>query len=221
MLSPYLPSPSRSLYYTANAHSHNDYEQDRPFEWAYNVQFGSIEADIFLIDGNLYVAHEESRISRDKTLQAVYLDKIRSLLNSGKGKIYPKHSHALQLLIDIKTAAEPTMAALVSLLNKYPEITRNKSVSIVVSGNRPGEHLYNNYRNGFILMAGLTGVYSATTLSRIALLSDDFKDYVQWNGAGTPPASDSLKLAKLVRAHQLKKPVRFGEVRITRQPGNS
>lgn len=197
-------------YTTANAHSHNDYEQERPFEWAYNVQFGSIEADIFLIDGNLYVAHEESRISRDKTLQAVYLDKIKSLLNSGNGKIYPKQSNALQLLIDIKTAAEPTMAALVSLLNKYPEITRNKSVSIVVSGNRPGEHLYNNYPEWIHFDGRLNEVYSATTLSRIALLSDDFKDYVQWNGAGTPPASDSLKLAKLVaRAHQLKKPVRF------------
>jgi alkaline phosphatase len=41
------------LHYTiANTHSHNDYEQPIPFWTAYNAQFGSIEADIFLIDGS-------------------------------------------------------------------------------------------------------------------------------------------------------------------------
>ena len=37
-------------YSTANAHSHNDYEQKQPFTLAYNELFGSIEADIFLVN---------------------------------------------------------------------------------------------------------------------------------------------------------------------------
>ncbi len=46
-------------YSTANAHSHNNYEQPVIFWEAYNQQFGSIEADIFLLpdSGNLRVAH--------------------------------------------------------------------------------------------------------------------------------------------------------------------
>ncbi len=40
-------------YTIANTHSHNDYEQPIPFWTAYNAQFGSIEADVFLVDGRL------------------------------------------------------------------------------------------------------------------------------------------------------------------------
>jgi hypothetical protein len=37
-------------YAVSNAHSHNDYEQKIPFWIAYNHGFGSIEADIFLLN---------------------------------------------------------------------------------------------------------------------------------------------------------------------------
>jgi hypothetical protein len=50
------PVMTSDLHYTiANTHSHNDYEQRVPFWTAYNAQFGSIEADIFLVDGRLMV----------------------------------------------------------------------------------------------------------------------------------------------------------------------
>jgi alkaline phosphatase len=51
----------------------------------------------------------------------------------------------LQLLIDIKTDSIKTLDALVLLLKKYPSIINNRSVSIVVSGNRPEPRMYNKY----------------------------------------------------------------------------
>ena len=50
-------------YSQANAHSHNDYEQKNPFHEAYNEQFGSIEADVHLVDGTLLVGHESFNCS--------------------------------------------------------------------------------------------------------------------------------------------------------------
>ena len=43
-------SPSTVL---VNAHAHNDYEHDRPLHEALDNQFVSVEADVFMIDGNL------------------------------------------------------------------------------------------------------------------------------------------------------------------------
>ena len=52
--------PAQPVHYTtANAHSHNDYEQAAAFLAAYNQQYGSIEADVFLLgdSADLWVAH--------------------------------------------------------------------------------------------------------------------------------------------------------------------
>ena len=38
-------------------HSHNDYAQELPFWYAYSSGASSIEADIFLRNNELYVAH--------------------------------------------------------------------------------------------------------------------------------------------------------------------
>ena len=40
------------------AHAHNDYEHARPLLDALDRGFGSIEADIWLVDGALLVAHD-------------------------------------------------------------------------------------------------------------------------------------------------------------------
>jgi hypothetical protein len=40
------------------AHAHNDYEHDRPLFDALDHRFKSVEADIWLVDGKLVVAHD-------------------------------------------------------------------------------------------------------------------------------------------------------------------
>jgi alkaline phosphatase len=67
-------SPLR--YTTAQAHSHNDYEQNIPFLRAYYQQFGSIEADIFLRNDSIFVAHDQKYINSKNTFQALYLKPI-------------------------------------------------------------------------------------------------------------------------------------------------
>ena len=47
---------------TYKVHSHNDYEQELPFWYAYSNGAASIEADVFLKNGTLYVTHAENEI---------------------------------------------------------------------------------------------------------------------------------------------------------------
>ena len=79
-----LSAAAQKKYTTANAHSHNDYEQASPFSLAYQHRFGSIEADIWLKDGNIFVAHDAKDIQASRTLAALYLDPIKQILQEQK-----------------------------------------------------------------------------------------------------------------------------------------
>ena len=100
-----LSIQAQKKYTSGNTHSHNDYEQAQSFTLAYQHGFGSIEADIWLKDGNIFVAHDAKDIRPSRTLAALYLQPIDSILRLNKA-IYP-HGRQLQLLIDIKTEALP------------------------------------------------------------------------------------------------------------------
>ena len=71
-----------STYTTTNAHSHNDYEQKIPFLTAYNAEFGSIEADIFLQNDSLYIAHDTEELKLHRTLREYYLELLVKLVKA-------------------------------------------------------------------------------------------------------------------------------------------
>ena len=49
-----------------NAHAHNDYEHPRPLLDALDHGFCSVEADIYLVEGQLLVAHNRSDVSKER-----------------------------------------------------------------------------------------------------------------------------------------------------------
>lgn len=129
-------------------HAHNDYEHERPLLDALDHGFCSVEADVFLVDGALLVGHTESDLEPGRTLQSLYLDPLRQLaadgaLDRGGGGIGP-HGGPLQLLIDVKSGAEATWAALDPVLAGYDDIltefsdgtTTPGEVTAVISGGR-------------------------------------------------------------------------------------
>src|SRR5690349_14294494 len=107
-------------YTTANAHSHNDYEQKTPFWAAGQSGFGSIEADIFLEKGELIVAHDAKQVQLGRTLDSMYLVPLQECLKINKGNVYVDSKKILQLMIDVKTEALPTLSKLVEKLKGYP-----------------------------------------------------------------------------------------------------
>ena len=78
-----------TTYSTANAHSHNDYVQAFPFWSAWKQGFGSIEADIFLQQESLLVAHEKSQLNIHNTLDSLYFKPLQRAILQNKGQVYP------------------------------------------------------------------------------------------------------------------------------------
>src|SRR5689334_4931704 len=136
-------SPMKPVTPLPRAHAHNDYEHTRPLLDALDHGFCGVEADIYLVGGKLLVAHDRKDVKPDRTLEALYLDPLRARAKANGGKVYP-NGPPVWLLIDIKSGAEETYAALDKVLAGYADIlsvTRDgkferKAVTVVVSGNR-------------------------------------------------------------------------------------
>jgi len=194
----------QAIYYTTeNAHSHNDYEQKIPYWMAYDQEFGSVEADIFLRDSNLIVAHDEKELKYNRSFKTLYLENIDSCLNKNAGYPYKDTSLNLQLLIDIKTDSITTLAKLIFLLEQFPALIHNRHISIVITGNRPAPDTFSNYPD-FVWFDGiLSRSYAQDQLSRIKMFSDNFQHYSHWNGEGQMPVEDIEQLkSRISKAHQ-------------------
>ena len=72
-----------------HAHAHNDYEHQHPLLDALDQGFCSVEADIYLVEGQLLVAHNRKDVKPERTLQALYLDPLRERAKRNGGRIYP------------------------------------------------------------------------------------------------------------------------------------
>ena len=71
-----------------HSHAHNDYEHKRPLFDALDNGFCSIEADIYLVEGKLLVAHNFTQVKPERTLQALYLDPLRAQIKQNGGRVY-------------------------------------------------------------------------------------------------------------------------------------
>lgn len=128
------------------AHAHNDYEHERPLLDALERGFTSIEVDVHERDGELLVGHDADDLSPDRTIGSLYLAPIADRAAAHHGHLF-QGDVPLQLLVDFKTDAAPTYAALERILEAYrPLLTRYENgvvypgtVTVVVSGNRPRE----------------------------------------------------------------------------------
>lgn len=201
-----------AVYTTANAHSHNDYQQAAPFYSAYNLQYGSIEADVYLSisNGELLVAHTAKDTVLRRTLEDLYLKPLSEYITTNKGNVYADTSRKLVFMLDVKTGAVSTINKVIDVLMKYPNIRNCPSLTILVSGNKPDPTTYIDYP-AFLWFDGLLSAhYTKETLNRVVVLSDNFINYTSWNGVGDIPANDLEKLKKAVaRGHALGKKVRF------------
>jgi alkaline phosphatase len=191
-------------------HSHNDYEQPFPFYTAYRYQFESIEADIFLENGQLLVAHTDKELEPERTLDKLYLHPVDSIFKKNNGLIYMGQNKRLQLLIDCKTEPYSTLNALIDLLKKYPDITSSTNIKLVITGERPAAEDYSKYPSYIFFDGRPDEHYSKAALQKVALISVGFSQYSQWNGYSILAPQEQEKLQQLIaEAGKLNKPFRF------------
>ncbi len=199
-------------YTTANAHSHNDYEQKTPFYLAYAETFGSIEADIFLHNDSLIVGHTVNDLVYKRTLQNLYLEPLLREVKSNNGNPYKEPARKLQVMIDVKTAGVPTLHKLAEVLQQYPALIHSNNIQFVISGNRPPDSSFTSWPSFIWFDGELHKQYAPGPLSKIVMLSDNLTRYTRWNGKDSLPAPDYGRLDSVIsRAHVLHKTVRFWE----------
>ncbi|WP_338874891.1 alkaline phosphatase [Spirosoma sp. SC4-14] len=210
VINQYSQAQPTGFYTTAQAHSHNDYEQNVPFWTAYYQHFGSIEADVHAHQGKLYVAHDASAIDSSRTLEQLYLQPILQKIRENNGRIY-KDGAPLQLLIDLKTPAAQTLPLLINELARYPSVFgTNGPVSVVVSGNTPAPDQFGQYPNWLLFDGRPNVTYTPDQLRHVGLISQSFLAFSRWNGKGLIVRKESDKLRAFIQhGHQLGKKIRL------------
>lgn len=200
-----------TVYSPAQAHSHNDYEQTIPLWQAYDQAFGSIEADIYARNGQLYVAHDSANIADSRTLEALYIKPIVEKVRANKGKVYADASYGLQWLIDLKTPARLSLPLLVRALNAYPDVFGTGGVvNVVVSGNVPSPDQFHNYPEWLQFDGRPEIVYTPEQLAHVGLISQAFPIYTRWNGKGLIVKKERARIQAVIQqVHRQGKKIRF------------
>jgi alkaline phosphatase len=196
-------------YSSSNIHSHNDYASPLPFYGAYSNEAGVIEADVFLVNNELFVAHTSKEIAQHNTLKNLYLDPLSLKLKNLGGKAYPSDK-PLILMIDIKSDADSTLKLIVQQLQLFPEIISNKNIKVVISGNRPLSSKWTTYPEFIYFDGRLNENYSQEELSRVEMISADLKELTVWNGKGVLIQADLQKMQTAIKkVHDQHKKIRF------------
>ena len=206
-----LPTP------LANAHAHNDYLHKRPLLDALDHGFTSIEADVFPVDGQLLVAHTFLELSKDKTLESIYLKPLRDIVKRNSGSIYG-NGKPIILLVDIKTKGVEAYALLDSLLKSYDDIVSShlegkfleKPVTIIISGDRPRAEIEKSNPRYAAIDGRLGDLEFASSASLVPLISDNWGNHFKYRGQGEMAAAEREKLAAIVKkCHEQGRRLRF------------
>ncbi|MFE0798827.1 phosphatidylinositol-specific phospholipase C/glycerophosphodiester phosphodiesterase family protein [Streptomyces sp. NPDC058812] len=201
------------------AHAHNDYEHPRPLLDALDHRFGSVEADIHLVGGQLLVAHDPEDLDPSRTLESLYLDPLAARVRAHHGRVYRRDRRALQLLIDIKTEGSSTYLELDRHLRRYQHLFTTYAhgrvfpgaVTAVISGDRAARAPMEAQRTRRAFYDGrLTDLGSSAPASFVPLISDNWTLNFTWRGVGAFPAAERRRLRDIVdAAHSRGQRVRF------------
>ena len=202
-----------------HAHAHNDYQHARPLAEALEHGFTSIEADIWLVDGQLLVAHDRDKVDPARTLESLYLQPLRAVIQQHGGSVYGT-PYPTTLLIDIKSESLATYVALDSVLRRYADILTIFADTLVIRGPivavMSGERALSMVRKAHVRYAGLDGRLAHLDSARayparvMPLISDSWDQLTKWKGEGTPPPTLRADITRIVaRAHAHRQRVRF------------
>lgn len=212
-----LPSFSQNIP-LQNAFAHNDYWHKHPLHDALQNGYTHIEADIFLRNKKLIVAHFLPFFKKQRTLERLYLEPLCHLVNN-QGQIFKGYNTPITLMIDIKSRSNDTYKVLKPILEKYKDMLSSyengqvhyRMVTIVLSGHKPYEMIKNEqYRLAFI-DEDLRKIGRDNALTEIyPMASCRYSSLLNWRGKGKIPPAEKTRLCTYVsKAHSMGKKVRL------------
>ena len=188
-----------------HAHAHNDYEHARPLEDALAAGFTSVEADLFLIDGEIRVAHYRTDAKPGRTLRSLYLEPLQKIARRHDGRIHP-HRPEFYLMLDYKASGEPDVRALhqavTNELSGFKELLTTvedgcltrRAVAIVLSGSRPADVIAREPLRRWAIDGQMSDLTNSAPAHLIPWISTSWRSTFSWNGEGEFPADQRTKL---------------------------
>lgn len=197
----------------SQAHAHNDYEHQKPLFDALEHGFTSLEADIFPIDGELYVAHDlPANPKRLPTLRQLYLDPLAQRVSDYYGSIYPNYKGDFHLMIDIKKDGEEAYNILKSQLEEYSYLLKSNGgpLTIFLSGARPIATVMSEENHWVGIDGRPEDLGKGYSKEKMPVISQRYGKLIGWKGNGTISPKDEKIIQDLVsKAHAEGKKVRL------------
>ncbi|KAK2463061.1 hypothetical protein APHAL10511_004716 [Amanita phalloides] len=207
-------------------HSHNDYWREVPLLTALSYGIGSVEADVWLVDGTLYVGHERQALTKSRTFASLYVQPLLDIIQrqnphtpftanqtSMNGVWDTDSSRPLQLLVDMKTDGPTTLPYVVAALQPLRDhgflttyengVLTEGVVTVVGTGNTPLDGIKNLTHRDVFYDAPLTDLTtnSGTTwnTSISPLASTDYVSAVGWDGVSPITQQQQSTIRTLVQ----------------------
>ncbi|MEO6597334.1 MAG: phosphatidylinositol-specific phospholipase C/glycerophosphodiester phosphodiesterase family protein [Planctomycetota bacterium] len=200
-------------------HGHNDYLQPVPLHAALELGLGSVEADVFLVDGELRVGHELWQLRPGRTLAAMYLEPLRVEAQHRGGRIRGD-GKPFVLLVDIKTDGAAVYRHLREELGRYRDLLTRfvdgriepSAVTVILSGDRPRAMVAADRERWCALDGRLAdlAVEPPPPPDLAPWISDSWQRISDWDGKDELTTDERQRVRDLVaRAHAGGRELRF------------
>lgn len=201
----------------AIAHAHNDYVRPRPLMDALEAGVGSLEVDVFALDGALRVGHTRLEAAVGPRLEELYLEPLAKRVSQGHGRIYAD-GRPLHLLIDFKNDGAVTLELLAAALAPHrawltrfhPEGIDGGAVTIVISGSVPRAHITMNQERWWAIDGRVSDLGEGSSPALIPWISAAWSSIFRARKSADWNADDARILRRLVtQAHAEGRRIRF------------
>ncbi|MBC7509553.1 MAG: hypothetical protein H7320_12530 [Ferruginibacter sp.] len=201
-----------------NAYAHNDYWHKRPLLDALDHGFTYVEADVYLRNDQLIVAHFLPCFKKKRTLEELYLKPLLHNVEENAKKEQPQNNSAITLMIDIKSNANKTYAALVILLEKYKSMlsiyengeTKLRNVTVVITGHKPYNLIKGETDRIVFMDENLKQAGNDSSKNVYPIASCKYSKLLKWKGKGDITSGEIDRLEYYVaQAHKNGRKVRL------------
>ena len=194
-------------YSTVNGHAHNDYLNTHPFITAFEKGFGSIEVDVFPVNGKLLVAHDKNKVDQLKTIDSMYIHPLSKKLETDSFR-------NIRLLVDIKEGYKESLVLLMESLqpisNALSVPGKQNRITILISGRRPPPSEYHQYPLYIFFDDDLRLTHDPQQWNRVGQVSLQFSRYSTWKGEGRIRGEEIQRLQLVIDSvHRAGKTIRF------------
>jgi hypothetical protein len=201
-----------------NAYAHNDYRHKRPLLDALENGFTYVEADIYLRNEKLIVAHILPCFKKKRTLEELYFKPLLTYVAENDEKEERVSNFPLTLIIDIKSDGDKTYQKLLVLLEKYKCILSEyvngcfvqRKVTIVITGHKPAELINGEGNRLAFVDDDLKSPGKDVSIDVYPMASCKYSSLIKWKGKGNMSEREIERLQYYVsRAHKSGRKVRL------------